>query len=108
MDLGSSLGYWVDNTDTTLFQATRGVISHLEGMPTRKEFVQLYSAYTGLDVSALDFYFCFGIFRLAVIGQQIYYRHFHGQTQDDRFGIIVHGVHIFEQTAREVIEKSDL
>jgi aminoglycoside phosphotransferase (APT) family kinase protein len=108
MDLGCALGYWVENHDSDFFQATRGVITHIDGMLTRKEFVRIYSEYTGLDVSAFDFYFCFGIFRLAVIGQQIYYRHYHGQSTDDRFGVLVYGVRIFEQTAREVIERSSL
>jgi aminoglycoside phosphotransferase (APT) family kinase protein len=108
MDLGSALAYWVENTDTDFFQATRAVITHLEGMQSRKEVVELYSKCTGLDVSALDFYFCFGIFRLAVIGQQIYYRAYHKQTKDDRFAVIIYGVHIFEQTARQVIERSSL
>ena len=32
-----------------------------------------------------DFYYCFGLFRLAVIAQQIYYRYDHKQTNNPAF-----------------------
>ena len=32
-----------------------------------------------------DFYYAFGLFRLAVIAQQIYYRYAKGETCDKRF-----------------------
>jgi aminoglycoside phosphotransferase (APT) family kinase protein len=108
MDLGSSLAYWVDKDDPYPFQATRQNVTDLEGILTRKELVERYAERTGLAIGSFDFYFCFGIFRLAVIGQQIYYRLYHGQTQDKRFQVISYGVQIFEQTARELIEKSSL
>ena len=33
------------------------------------------------------FYEVFGLFRLAVIAQQIYYRYFHGQTTNEAYAI---------------------
>ena len=41
---------------------------------------------TGRTIPSLDYYLAFGLFRLAVIAQQIYYRFFHGQTQVPEFG----------------------
>ena len=43
------------------------------------------------------FYEVFGIFRLAVIAQQIYYRYFHKQTNNPAFKdfwIVIHALHI--------------
>jgi aminoglycoside phosphotransferase (APT) family kinase protein len=56
-----------------------------------------------VDVSGFDFYFVFGLFRLVVIAQQIYYRFFHGQTQDKRFAMLIFAVHILDKMARGVM-----
>ncbi len=108
MDLGSSLAYWVDRNDPEMMQAIRQMPTDSPGMLTRDEMVRLYSQMSGIKIDNFDFYYCFGLFRLAVIAQQIYYRFFHGQTKDQRFGMLVHAVKILEDTALRLIEKSDL
>ncbi|MDD5711643.1 MAG: hypothetical protein PHY31_02670, partial [Smithellaceae bacterium] len=67
-----------------------------------------YAKGSGLSIDNVDFYYCFGLFRLGVIAQQIYYRFYHGQTKDERFKLMIYGVHILDKTAQEVIAKSDL
>ncbi|HKD04259.1 MAG TPA: phosphotransferase family protein [Bryobacteraceae bacterium] len=52
---------------------------------TRDEFVQRYAVRSGRDVENLPYYEVLGIFKLAVILQQIYYRYHRGQTHDERF-----------------------
>jgi aminoglycoside phosphotransferase (APT) family kinase protein len=47
--------------------------------------VERYAARTGRDVSSIGYYEVLGVFKLAVIIQQIYARYFRGQTQDARF-----------------------
>ena len=54
-------------------------------MLSRREILDLYQEKTGLDTSDFTFYMVYGYFRVAVILQQIYFRYFHGQTQDERF-----------------------
>jgi len=108
MDLGSSLGYWVDRDDPESLQMIRQMPTSAEGMLSRNELVKLYGELSGRNVDAWDFYYCFGLFRLAVIAQQIYYRFFHGQTKDQRFGMLIHAVKILEDTALKVIEKTNL
>ena len=108
MDLGCSLGYWVEKDDPPERQAIRFMPTHLDGAMTRREMVNYYARLSGLEMEDFDFYFCFGLFRLAVIIQQIYYRYYHGQTSDERFKALVHGVAVLDRSAREVIEKSDL
>ena len=40
---------------------------------------------TGLTVDNFDFYLVYGLFRLAVIVQQIYFRYAQGQTTNPQF-----------------------
>jgi aminoglycoside phosphotransferase (APT) family kinase protein len=87
MDLGSALAYWVQADDDPIFQAFRRQPTHLPGMPTRAEVVQRYCAAAGieLDAAGFAFYEVFGLFRLAGIVQQIYYRFAQGQTSNPAF-----------------------
>ncbi len=87
MDLGGALAYWVQADDAGDFRSLRRQPTHLPGMLTRAEMVQHYTARTGLSVTAEQwrFYEVFGLFRLAVIGQQIYYRYHHGQTTNQDY-----------------------
>lgn len=85
MDLGCTLGYWVQTCDPDFFRESRTTPSDVEGAPTRTEIVRRFQEQSGQSVDNFPFYFCFGLFRLTVIGQQIYYRYYHGMTQDQRF-----------------------
>ncbi|MEE2032640.1 phosphotransferase family protein [Rhodococcus chondri] len=85
MDLGSSLAYWVQADDDPMLLATKRQPSDLPGMLTRREIVDYYAEKTGLPVDNWGFYEVFGLFRLAVIAQQIYYRFHHGQTTNPAF-----------------------
>jgi aminoglycoside phosphotransferase (APT) family kinase protein len=85
MDLGSSLAYWVDRDDEPAFAALRRQPSHLPGMPTREEFVQRYLQLSGRSCDDFTFYEVFGLFRLAVIIQQIWARYRAGQTTNPAF-----------------------
>ena len=85
MDLGSSLAYWVDRDDEPAFAALRRQPSHLPGMPTREEFVQRYLQLSGRRCDDFTFYEVFGLFRLAVIIQQIWARDRAGQTTNPAF-----------------------
>jgi aminoglycoside phosphotransferase (APT) family kinase protein len=100
MDLGSSLGYWVEPGDPPEMQAMKTLPTHLEGALTRKQMVAYYSMLSGRSVDHFEFYYGFGLFRLAVIAQQIYYRFYHGQTKDPRFKSLIFAVTILEKTAR--------
>ena len=92
MDLGASLAYWIEMGDPAAFQAMRIMPTNVEGAPTRAEVVARYAARSGLEIGDFSFYYCYGLFRLAVIVQQIYYRSYHGQTEDPRFKQFNHWV----------------
>lgn len=86
MDLGASLAYWITADDDPSFALMRRQPSDLPGMPTREEIVSRYLARTGLVPPApWEFYEVFGLFRLAVIIQQIWARFRSGATTNPRF-----------------------
>ena len=108
MDLGSSLAYWVEKDDPPNVLMIRMMPTHIDGMMSRKEIIERYSERSGIKIRNFDFYHCFGLFRLAVIAQQIYYRFYNGQTKDERFGMLKVAVQVLEETATGMIDKSIL
>jgi len=108
MDLGSSLAYWVQQDDSQNAQAARMLPTNMPGMLTRNELVDRYAEKSGISIDNFDFYLCFGIFRLAVIAQQIYYRFYHGHTRDERFRMLIFAVRVLEENALEVIDRSTM
>ena len=103
MDLGSSLAYWVQADDGLAGRLFRRQPSHLPGMPTRAQIVARYGERTGLATDAWPFYEAFGLFRLAVIAQQIYYRYHHRQTRNPAFKRFWVAAHLLERRCRRVI-----
>ena len=85
MDLGSSLAYWTQADDPVELRSLVMQPSAAAGMLTRREILDLYQENTGMITSDFTFYMVYGYWRVAVILQQIYYRYFQGQTQDERF-----------------------
>lgn len=85
MDLGNALAYWVEADDDRLAQATRRQPTHLPGMLSRREMIDTYLAKRGLTGVDFRWYEVFGLFRLAGIAQQIYYRYHHKQTRNPAF-----------------------
>lgn len=108
MDLGGALAYWVEQPDPPTLQAIRIAPTHLDGMMTRRELVEAYAVRMGIEIKNIDYYYCFGLFRLAVIAQQIYYRFHHGQTGDERFKFMIFAVHVLHEAAKNVIKTSAL
>lgn len=106
MDLGSSLAYWVQKSDSAEIMGIRSMPTHLDGFLTREELVERYLETSGLKIDNFDFYLVFGMFRLGGIAQQIYYRYFHGQTKDKRFSMLIFVVHILEKAAKNIISKT--
>ncbi|MCO7597412.1 MULTISPECIES: phosphotransferase family protein [Pseudomonas] len=108
MDLGNSLAYWIEADDPAPVQLMRRQPSNAPGMLSRRQFVDYYAERAGIQVDNVDFYYCYGLFRLAGIVQQIYYRFYHGQTQDKRFAQFIHMNRLLEQMTLQVIDKSTL
>ena len=105
MDLGGVLAYWIQPGDPQHMQAVRMQPSNLPGMLTRDEIVAYYAEKTGRSIPNYDFYYVFGLFRLAVIAQQIYYRWKLGQTKNPRFQAFGMFVAVLSKVADGVINK---
>ena len=89
MDLGGTLAYWINDADDEFFREFRRQPTNLPGMFSREDVVAYYTDAMGLSVTPAQwrFYEVYGLFRLAVIAQQIYYRYFHRQTTNEAYAI---------------------
>jgi aminoglycoside phosphotransferase (APT) family kinase protein len=105
MDLGGCLSYWVEPGDDEFFLHFRRQPTTTPGMWTRRQFVDYYCARAGYDLTPAQwrFYEVFGLFRLAVIAQQIWYRYFHGQTTNESYAVFGPAVGYLESRCRSLI-----
>lgn len=85
MDLGTTLGYWVEATDPEEWQQYGFVLTKLPGNFTRNEILEYYVRRTGREIVDPVFYYAYGLLKIAVIVQQIYARFQKGLTRDPRF-----------------------
>jgi aminoglycoside phosphotransferase (APT) family kinase protein len=84
IDLGTLLNYWPEYEDEYLRNRKEAGES-LKRMPKRIEMIQRYSELTGVGVDLARWYEAFGLWKTAVVVQQIYIRYARGQTDDERF-----------------------
>ncbi len=101
MDLGAALAYWCEAEDSDFSKMFN--LTWLKGCLTRQEVIDKYATLTGRDVSDIHFYFIFGLYKNAVIMQQIYARWKQGLTHDPRFGALIHGVFELSKMAKKAI-----
>lgn len=106
MDLGSTLGYWVDANDPEDWQRQSFGLTTLPGNLNREQLLERYAARSGRPVGNPVFYYAYGLFKIAVIVQQIYARFKQGLTQDARFAGLIHLVRAGSRTATLAIEKN--
>ena len=85
MDLGTSLAYWTMASDGDIVKNGLPSPTVFEGNPSRMDIVNNYSLQSGREISNLVFYYVFGLFKLAVIAQQIFYRYHKGLTTNAKF-----------------------
>lgn len=104
MDLGTSLGYWVEPSDPPEMLALGLSPTTLPGNPTRSEVVELYERASGRQVHDPVFYYVYGLFKLAVILQQIFARYRRGDTDDPRFAGLIDGVRLCGRVAARAVE----
>lgn len=84
MDVGASIAYWSEAGDDPVLQSFN--LTALPGNLSRQEFVNRYAEKSKRDMTNILFYYIFGLFKNAVIAQQIYARWKNGLTKDPRFG----------------------
>ena len=92
MDLGTTLAYWVEADDPPALLALQLSPTTLPGNLSRAEVAERYASASGRQLGELVFYYVYGLFKIAAIIQQIYYRYRSGHTSDPRFANLQHGV----------------
>ncbi len=85
VDLGCTLCYWTEAGDPAMRGGALSGITAGPGWLRRAELVRRYAQKAASDISNLGYYEVFGLFKLGVILQQIYFRYHRGQTHDERF-----------------------
>ena len=108
MDFGTTLGYWIHHTDPDFIAQNQLNLTTQKGNPTRGELVEMYAKKSGQNVDDIVFYFVFGVFKIAVIVQQIYFRYTLGHTQDPRFKHLDKIVALYGLVAQQAIQKKKL
>ncbi len=106
MDLGASLAYWVDRDDPPELHAVRTLPTTVPGMMTRQEIIDRYLELSGRRGGDFTFYYVYGLFRLAVIAQQIYLRYTLGQSKNPIHGQFGLAVNVLARHAERVIEQA--
>lgn len=104
MDLGTSLSYWMQADDPPLFQNPIFGITMKPGMWRRADVAARYFERSGRRTDDLVFYYAYGLFKTAVVLQQIYYRYAKGLTKDARFAAFIMAVRALADQARSAIE----
>ena len=104
MDLGTALNYWVNADDPDELQQIRFGLTTLPGTLSRSQLAERYAEKSGQDISDLAYYYAFGLFKTAVICQQIYYRYHHGLTRDERFPAFLDATRVLMRAAVRVAQ----
>ena len=108
MDFGTALSYWVQASDAPVFQQPLFGVTSRPGMLTRDEVARRYFERSGRRTEALVFYYSFGLYKTAVVLQQIYYRYAKGLTKDPRFAPLNLVVAALAERARDAITRGTI
>ena len=103
MDVGTALSYWAEADDGAFERSFN--LTWLPGNLTRQQFVDRYAERSGRDLSNILYYYVFGLFKNAVVMQQIYARWKKGLTQDARFAGLLLGIKSLSATAANAVEQ---
>jgi aminoglycoside phosphotransferase (APT) family kinase protein len=107
LDLGTALAYWVEAGDPPLLRTLGLGVTAQPGAATRAELVAAYAAASARDPDAMRdvaWYHAFGLFKVAVIAQQLHARHVRGLAADPRFGRLGEVVEVMAGMAVEVLD----
>lgn len=108
MDIGTTLSYWCEAGDGDFEKNFN--LSWLPGNFTREEYVAHYQKINPeADLSNILYFYVFGLFKNAIIIQQIYARFKNGLTQDPRFANLIEGVKaLMHKSYRSILENKML
>lgn len=105
MDLGASVAYWMMPSDGPAAQFIPSP-TLMKGNPSRTDIVQRYAELSGRNVDNFVFYYAFGLFKIAVIAQQIFFRYKAGLTKDEKFAQLDKACAIFCKMGWQAVQKN--
>jgi aminoglycoside phosphotransferase (APT) family kinase protein len=108
MDFGTSLSYWVHADDPAVFQMPVFGVTNKPGMLRRPDIAARYFERSGRRTDHVVFFYAFGLFKTAVVLQQIYYRFAKGLTQDPRFAPFILVVRALADQAKRAIDRGTI
>ncbi len=103
MDLGTTLAYWAEAKDSDLLKSFNP--SWLPGNLTRQGVAEHYAMRSNRNLDHLLFYYIYGVFKIAVICQQIYARYKKGYTKDPRFAPLIKVIKALAERGVLALEK---
>lgn len=107
-DLGTLLSAWIEASEGSPGAGQVVMPSMVPGFLTRREAVERYGKRRGVNVSTMPYYYVFGIFKIAVVLQQIFIRYHRGQTSDQRFAPFEQGAEMLFWKAKMTSESMTL
>lgn len=106
IDVGLTLCYWTHAASPEISGGGVPGFTAQPGWHTRDQFLHSYAAKTGRELNGIRFHETLGVFKLAVILQQIYFRFWRGQTQDPRFANFHLRVRALTRKAVELVDQA--
>ena len=106
MDLGTSLAYWTMDSDHQIIKEILNYPTVKPGNPSRMELVEIYESKTKIKINDLVFYYTYGLFKISVIVQQIFYRYNKGLTSNKKFKDLNKMTKILLQIGWQSIQKN--
>ena len=108
MDLGTSIAYWTMSNDHPLILNGLKSPTIFEGNPSRSKIVELYCKKTNTKIDNFVFYYVYGLFKIAVIVQQIFFRFKKGLSSDQKFSKLDKYAKVLSDTAWQSIQKMQI
>ena len=108
MDLGTTLGYWIQESDPDFLKENSMNITLVKGNLTRSQLVENYAQKSNIIMGNILFYYVFGLFKIAAIIQQIYFRYKNGFTTDIRFKNLDRAVAMYGKMGLQAIQKNKI
>jgi aminoglycoside phosphotransferase (APT) family kinase protein len=102
MDLGTTLAYWAEESDPEILKLFN--LSHLPGNLKREELMDYYFSKAAGSKEEMIFYYVFGLFKVAVIAQQIFKRYSLGHSKDARFAQLIYVVEAAGKKAIQTLQ----
>jgi len=105
MDLGTTLAYWIEEADPPEVRRARLGPTTWPGTPSRAAIVEAYARASRRAVDEITFHYVYGLFKVAVIVQQLHARYVSGRTSDARYAGLLDGVRALTRMAWQSAQK---